>query len=311
VSVLVTGAAGFIGSHLVERLLSDGTEVVGVDAFTDYYEEERKRANLATALDHDTFTLIEGDLTTLDLGSALDDAETVFHLAGQPGVRVSWGENFDVYARDNILATQKLLEAVKERPIERVVYASSSSIYGDAESFPTREEAVPAPVSPYGVSKLAGEHLCRLYERSYGVTSTILRYFSVYGPRQRPDMAFSRFIDSALADEPVTVFGDGQQSRDFTFVADVVEATVAAPGSAAGTYNVAGGGQVTVLEAIAAIEEAIERSVRVEHQEVVKGDPRRTGADTSAARAALGFVPQTDFAYGIAAQVAERVASRA
>jgi nucleoside-diphosphate-sugar epimerase len=311
VSVVVTGAAGFIGSHLVESLLAEGATVVGIDAFTDYYSDEAKRANLAAAVDHDRFELVEGDLTELDLAKALDGADVVYHLAGQPGVRVSWGENFDVYARDNVLATQKLLEAVKELPVDRVVYASSSSIYGEAESFPTREDAVPAPVSPYGVSKLAGEHLCRLYERSFGVTSTILRYFSVYGPRQRPDMAFSRFIESALADEPVTVFGDGGQSRDFTFVADVVEATLAAPDAPPGTYNVAGGGQVTVLEAIVAIEAALERPVAVQHQGVVRGDPRRTGADTSAARAALGFAPATNFADGIAAQVAERVASRA
>lgn len=310
---LVTGAAGFIGSHLVERLLADGVAVVGIDSFTDYYEPERKRDNLAVAREDPDFELIEGDLTTLDLGDALAGCDVVFHLAGQPGVRVSWGQNFDVYARDNILATQKLLEAVKERPINRVVYASSSSIYGDAETFPTPEDAVPAPVSPYGVSKLAGEHLCRLYGRSYGVRAVVLRYFSVYGPRQRPDMAFTRFIDAALRGEPVTVYGDGRQTRDFTFVGDVLEATVAAAthGPDGATYNVAGGSQVTVLEAIEAIEAALGAPIAIDYQHAVHGDPRRTGGDTSAARAALDYAPATAFSEGIVAQVDERVANRA
>lgn len=310
---MVTGAAGFIGSQLVERLLGDGASVVGVDSFTDYYDPQRKRTNLSAALDEADFELIEGDLTALDLADALEGCDLVFHLAGQPGVRVSWGENFDIYARDNVLATQKLLEAVKDQRIDRIVYASSSSIYGDAESFPTPEQAVPAPVSPYGVSKLAGEHLCRLYARSFGVRAVVLRYFSVYGPRQRPDMAFSRFIDHALRGEPVTVYGDGQQRRDFTFVGDVVEATVAAAsgGSDDATYNVAGGSQVTVLEAIDAIQGALGTEIAIEHHPAVLGDPRRTGGDTSAAQLALGYSPATTFTNGIAAQVDERVANRA
>jgi nucleoside-diphosphate-sugar epimerase len=310
---VVTGAAGFIGSHLTERLLADGASVVGVDSFTDYYNPGRKRANLRSALEDPDFTLVEGGLTELELGELLGGVDTVFHLAGQPGVRVSWGKNFDVYARDNVLATQKVLEAVKEHPIERLVYASSSSIYGDAETFPTPEEAVPAPVSPYGVSKLAGEHLCRLYARSFGVRAVALRYFSVYGPRQRPDMAFSRFIDYALRGEPVTVYGDGQQQRDFTFVGDVVQATVAAAtmGPDGATYNVAGGSQVTVLGAIDAIEAALGTPIEIDYQHALHGDPRRTGGDTDAARRALDYVPATEFVDGIAAQVDERIANRA
>jgi nucleoside-diphosphate-sugar epimerase len=306
--VVVTGAAGFIGSHLSERLLADGAEVVGVDAFTDYYDEPRKRRNLAVAMDHDRFSLVEGSIAELDLAGLLGGAEIVYHLAGQPGVRVSWGNNFDVYARDNILATQALLEAAKDAQPSRIVFASSSSIYGEAESYPTREDAQPSPVSPYGVTKLAAEHLCRLYSRNFGVESTLLRYFSVFGPRQRPDMAFSRFIEAALDGLPVKVFGDGGQSRDFTYVGDIVEATVsAATGPAGGTYNVAGGSQTTVLEAIDTVSDALGREIAIDHQPAMPGDPRRTGGDTDSARRDLGYAPATSFADGIAAQVAERL----
>jgi UDP-glucuronate 4-epimerase len=309
---VVTGAAGFIGSHLTERLLADGADVTGIDSFTDYYEPDLKRTNLAGALDHSAFDLVEGDLSGLDLPVMLDGANVVFHLAGQPGVRVSWGRNFDVYVRDNILGTQMLLEACRDSTVARVVVASSSSVYGQAESFPTAESVEPRPVSPYGVSKLAAEHLCRLYATNFGVRSTLLRYFSVYGPRQRPDMAFSRFIEAGLLGEPVTVYGDGRQTRDFTFVSDVVAATIAATDrDADGTFNVAGGSQVSVLEAIDAIAANLGREIDVRHEEAVPGDPRRTSGDTSLAANQLGYQPATTFADGIAAQVAERVAARA
>ncbi len=303
---LVTGAAGFIGSHLCERLLGEGCEVVGVDSFTDYYDIAEKRANLEPATGTTGFSLIEADLNELDLEELIAGTDVVFHLAGQPGVRVSWGENFDVYTRDNVLATQRLLEAAKDSGIERFVFASSSSVYGQAESLPTPEGAAARPMSPYGVSKLACEHLCSLYQAGFGVPVTTLRYFSVYGPRQRPDMALTRFIAAALDAKPVTVFGDGRQSRDFTYVGDVVEATVAAgslaqPGT---TYNIAGGSRATVLDLVDAVGNALGDPVEIEWIAAGPGEPRETGGDTTAARAALGFAPSTSLADGVAAQVA-------
>lgn len=307
---VVTGAAGFIGSHLTERLLADGVSVVGVDSFTDYYDAARKRRNLAPALADPAFGLVEGSLTELDLRRLLEQANVVYHLAAQPGVRQSWGRNFDVYLEENVLATQKLLEAARGTGLERVVFASSSSIYGDAERYPTREDDVPRPVSPYGVTKLAAEHLCRLYWTSFDVPVTVLRYFTVYGPRQRPDMALSRFIEGGLTGRAVTVYGDGGQSRDFTFVADVVEATVRAGGSASpgSLYNIAGGSQVTVLDLIGTVERVLGKPIGVKHVPASPGEPRKTGADTEAARRELGVEPATQLEEGILAQVEAQAA---
>ncbi len=304
--VLLTGAAGFIGSHLAERLLAEGNQVTGVDAFTDYYDPSRKRDNVS-AIDDAAFELVEGDLNELDLESLVGGVDAVFHLAGQPGVRASWGKSFEIYADQNVLATQRLLEACKAASVGRVVYASSSSIYGDAERFPTSEEDLPAPISPYGVTKLAGEHLCRLYFKAYGLETVSLRYFTIYGPRQRPDMAFCRFIDAALSGSTITVFGDGEQVRDFTYVADVVSATVAAAtaGQPGSVYNVAGGTQTSVREVIEAIGELTGRPIAVENLDPIAGDARRTGADTSRARRDLGYAPSVDLREGLARQIAE------
>jgi UDP-glucuronate 4-epimerase len=304
-TVLVTGAAGFIGSHLTERLVAEGHEVRGVDAFTDYYDPARKRDNVS-ALGDTAFELTEGDLNALDLEALVEGAETVFHLAGQPGVRASWGKSFEIYADQNVLATQRLLEACKATSVRRVVYASSSSVYGDAERFPTVEEDLPAPISPYGVTKLAGEHLCRLYFKAYGLETVSLRYFTIYGPRQRPDMAFCRFIDAALGGDPVTVFGDGEQVRDFTYVSDAVGATVAAAtaGRPGLVYNVAGGTQTSVREVVDVIGELTGRPIDVQYQEAVAGDARRTGADTSQAERDLDYSPSVDLRAGLALQVA-------
>lgn len=302
---LLTGAAGFIGSHLAERLMGEGHSVVGVDALTDYYDPELKRANL-DAIAGDSFEFVEGDLNRLDLDSLLGDVDVVFHLAGQPGVRASWGESFGIYLDQNVAATQRLLEACRGASVRKFVYASSSSIYGDAERFPTREEDLPAPISPYGVTKLAGEHLTRLYFRAYGLPTVALRYFTIYGPRQRPDMAFNRFIAAALEGRPVTVFGDGEQVRDFTYVGDIVIATRAAaergvPGTA---YNIAGGTQTSIREVIETIGELTGGPVAVDHQEAVAGDARRTGADTARAREDLGYEPSVDLREGLSRQVA-------
>jgi len=302
---LVTGAAGFIGSHLVERLLKDGASVTGVDCFTDYYPPSLKRANLAAALEHSGFRLLELDLGAADL-AALPDVQVVFHQAAQAGVRASWGADFAAYAHHNVLATQRLLERYRDAGLERFVYASSSSIYGDAERYPTDESMLPRPFSPYGVTKLAGEHLTLLYGRNFGLPVTVLRYFTVYGPRQRPDMAFHRFCRSLLAGEPILVHGDGHQSRDFTFVADVIEANVRAWTRSApqGVYNVGGGSQVQVLEAIAILERALDLKAQIRFEPRPPGDPLRTRADAARIRADLDFVPGIGIETGLAAEAA-------
>jgi nucleoside-diphosphate-sugar epimerase len=302
---VVTGVAGFIGSHLVEALLDRGDEIIGVDSFSAYYETDRKRANLEHVRRREGFSLIEADVNALELTEVLDGADVVYHLAGQPGVRASWGKEFDVYLAQNVLTTQKLLEAAKEVGLRRFVLASSSSVYGQAEHFPTKESEAPVPVSPYGVTKLGAEQLCHLYETAYDVPSTMLRYFSIFGPRQRPDMAFSRFIDAALGERPLKVLGDGRQSRDFTYVGDAVAATLAAAtsGVPGRTYNVAGGCQATVLEVIGSLERLLGRTLEREHLDPVPGDPRKTGADISAARRDLDYVPAVGLDEGLTRQL--------
>jgi UDP-glucose 4-epimerase len=300
---LVTGAAGFIGSTLTDRLLADGVRVTGVDAFTDYYDVSLKRRNIAGALGHKAFELLELDLGTADLAH-LPEVDVVFHNAAQPGVRASWGREFSAYTHHNVLSTQRLLERYKKSRLERFVYASSSSIYGDAESYPTSEAMLPRPFSPYGVTKLAGEHLVLLYGRNFGLPVAALRYFTVYGPRQRPDMAFHRFCRAMLAGEPITVYGDGHQSRDFTFVSDAVEANVRAWKRAApqGVYNVGGGSQVEVLEAIALLEKSLGRKAQVNLEPRPAGDPLRTRADAARLAADLGYATAVGIADGLAAQ---------
>lgn len=303
---LVTGAAGFIGSHLVERLLDDGWRVVGVDAFTAYYPRAVKERNLAAARGRAEFTLIEGDLLRLDPARLLDGVDCVFHQAAQPGVRASWGERFAGYVENNVLATQRLLEAAKGSPsLRRFVYASSSSVYGDAPAYPLREDMRCQPMSPYGVTKLAAEHLCVLYARSYGVPTVSLRYFTVYGPRQRPDMAFNRFIRLMLRGEEVPVYGDGTQVRDFTFVADVVRANLAAAerGEGGAVLNVGGGRPVALLEAIRTLEGVLGVRARLRFLDKEKGDVPCTVADTSRTERALGFRPAVGLAEGLAQTV--------
>jgi UDP-glucuronate 4-epimerase len=302
---LVTGAAGFIGSHLVERLRADGVEVHGVDRLSDYYDPSLKRENLSRLLEGDGFSFSEGSLREIDLEPLLDQADVVYHLAGQPGVRVSWGEEFAVYLDDNVLSTQRLLEVAREHPVERFVLASSSSIYGDAEHFPTSESATPAPVSPYGVTKLAAEHLCGLYFKGFEVPTVALRYFTIFGPRQRPDMAFNRFIRSALAEEPIEVFGDGLQERDFTYVDDAVSATIAAGsrGRPGAVYNIAGGNHATVNQVIEILGGLLGRELAVDRLPAVVGDARKTGADVSRAQSDLGYAPRVSLEEGLSRQL--------
>jgi UDP-glucuronate 4-epimerase len=303
---LVTGCAGFIGSHLTESLLEDGHEVAGVDCFLDNYARSVKLANLARARDFDGFRFHRLDLGDASLEPLLDDCDAVFHLAAEPGVRTSWGTRFASYERNNVLATQRLLEAAARRPERRVVYASSSSIYGDAERLPTGEDTLPRPFSPYGVTKLAAEHLCALYHGNYGVQAVALRYFSVFGPRQRPDMAFNRFCRAALRGESLTVFGDGRQTRDFTYVDDVVAATRAAAvasGAPGRVYNVGGGSRVSVREVLGLIASLVGRPLEVRYEGRESGDVRHTGADTARARDELGFRASTSVEDGVAAEL--------
>ena len=290
---LVTGVAGFVGSTLAESLTGDGVEVVGVDCFTDYYGREVKERNLETLRRRPAFRFVEGALQTTSLEPMLDGVTHVFHLAAQAGVRASWGADFRTYTSHNVDATQRLLEALKTRSIERLVFASSSSVYGDAAAIPMREDGFVQPVSPYGVTKLAAEHLCHLYHVSYGIPTVALRYFTVYGPRQRPDMAFHRFIRAALTGGPIQLFGDGGQTRDFTYIDDIVWATRAAGdrGRAGRVYNIGGGSRVSMHEVIGTIERITGRALDVRRQPAEKGDMRDTFADTARAHEDLGFVP--------------------
>lgn len=304
---VVTGAAGFIGSHLAGALAAAGHEVVGVDAFTDYYDPGRKRDN-ARELD-----VLEADLVTADLDPVLEGADGVFHLAGQPGVRASFGPGFEDYVERNVHASGRLFEFAARHGV-RVVYASSSSIYGDAESYPTREDARPRPISPYGVTKLCGEHLAYALARTTGLEAVGLRYFTVYGPRQRPDMAFTPLLEALAEGTTFRLFGDGSASRSFTFVADAVAGTVAAMarGRPGELYNVGGGEEATMSEAIALAEEITGRSLSVERHGPAAGDVRRTRADVEKARRELDWQPGTPLAEGLRAQwawVAARVAA--
>lgn len=302
--VLVTGAAGFIGSHAVDRLLAGGHEVVGVDAFTGSYPRNRKLRNLAAATLEGGFRLVEGDLLGLDLRVLLRGVEGILHFAGEPGVRRSWGNDFGVYLERNVRATQRLLEAVRESGTPGFVYASSSSVYGPDGGGPTSEDAARRPASPYGLSKLAAEELVGLYARERGVPATVLRYFTVYGPRQRPEMAISRFIFAAARDRPVKVFGDGEQVREMTYVSDAVDATVAALEAApGGTYNIGGGVRASVNELLGCVRRALGVRVEARYGPAAEGDVCSTWADSGRAERDLGYRPRVGLQEGIAAQV--------
>lgn len=303
---LVTGVAGFIGGHLVEQLVSAGWEVVGVDCLTPYYDIQQKRSNLRDVQRSVAFDYVDADLRDADLDGLLDGIDCVFHQAGQPGVRASWDE-FDSYVEHNIEVTQRLLAAARSSSIERFVFASSSSVYGDALAYPTDESMLPLPKSPYGVTKLAAEHLCGVYARNWGVPTVSLRYFTVFGPRQRPDMAMHRLIEAALAGGTFPLFGTGDQVRDFTYVGDVVQANLAAATAnvAPGTVlNIAGGGAVTLTEVIDTIERLTDRPVALDRRPAQAGDVDRTGGSTEASRRALGWSPQVSMEEGLRRQIA-------
>jgi nucleoside-diphosphate-sugar epimerase len=301
--VLVTGAAGFIGSHLCDALIVQGDEVLGVDSFTEYYSPARKRANLSDALAAG-LEFRRVDLTRDELEPVLNGIEVVYHLAAQPGVRSSWGDKFDSYARHNLVATQRLLEATLRTGRARFIFASSSSVYGNIGERPALESDRLAPVSPYGLTKAACEELVAVYRRVHGLAAVSLRYFTAYGPRQRPEMAFASFIRAVLSGRALRVLGDGGQTRDFTFVADVVDATIAAAerGSEA-VYNISGGATSTLLDAIAEIEQLTNRRALISFSPSARGDAYRTRADLAAARQDLGYAPRVSLREGLALQV--------
>jgi UDP-glucose 4-epimerase len=300
---LVTGAAGFIGSHMVEALLKRGKTVIGVDEFNSYYDPALKQKNIDAFEKNPQFQLIVGDIQFLDWSSLLADVDVVYHQAAQAGVRASWGKSFRHYTERNINATQILLEAAKDAPqLKRFVYASSSSVYGNAETFPTPESICPQPVSPYGITKLAGEQLCSLYHQNFGVPCTSLRYFTVYGPRQRPDMAFHKFFKLIMEDKPISIYGDGQQTRDFTFVSDCVAANLAVaevPEAVGQVFNIGGGSRVVLTEIIDTMEKIVGHSIRRNFVEAARGDARHTSADVSKAREILGYQPEVSLVEGL------------
>jgi UDP-glucuronate 4-epimerase len=305
--ILVTGCAGFIGSHTTERLLLDGHQVRGVDCFTDNYDPELKRSHLLSILGHPQFELIESDLVTADPHALLSGIDAVLHLAGQPGVRDSWASGFEIYVQRNITATQRLLEAAKSTNISRFAAASSSSVYGNAETYPTTELALPQPVSPYGVTKLAAEHLCTLYAKNFGVPTVSLRYFTVYGPRQRPDMALRRMIDLSLSGKAFPLFGDGSVSRSFTYINDVVEANLAALLSDApsgSVCNIANESTASMTELIELVSSALGQPVQLDLLPAAAGDAERTGGSSELAQELLGWSPSTTLEQGVAEMVA-------
>ncbi len=303
---LVTGAAGFIGSHLCESLLHDGHQLTAVDCFTDYYDPAIKHDNAAAFRDRPGCTFVDANLLHIDLAELLDGIDVVFHEAGQPGVRASWGDGFEAYDIANVLVTQRLLEAAKLVGIDRFVQASSSSVYGNAVRYPTVETDLPQPLSPYGVTKLAAEHLCVLYAHTWGVPTVALRYFTVYGPRQRPDMAFHKLARAALTGAAFPLYGTGDQVRDFTFVADIVAATRRAadadlaPGE---VMNVAGGGSARLADLIALAGELAGRPVVIEPLPAQAGDVERTGGSIERATRLLDWEPRTPVAEGLAAEI--------
>jgi nucleoside-diphosphate-sugar epimerase len=299
--LLITGAAGFIGSHLAETLLAQGHRVIGIDNFLDYYPRWMKEKNLEGVRTKPGFEFIEADLLETDLVGLVKPLEGVIHLAAQAGVRASWGENFRTYSDNNVLATQRLLEACRGEGIKKFIYASSSSLYGDTDDLPMREESILRPVSPYGVSKAAGEYLTYLYYKNFGLPTVSLRFFTVYGPRQRPDMAFHRFFKAGMEGKPLVVWGDGEQSRDFTFIDDIVQGCGRAleAGRDGSVYNIGGGSRQTLNEVLEAMRRITGKSLEVNYQPVQKGDVRHTGASLEKIKMELGYNPQVSMMEGL------------
>lgn len=301
--IIVTGTAGFIGSNLAETLLKQGQEVIGVDQINDYYDQHLKRQNLTALQAFENFQFIEDDIQNLDWQALLQDVAVVFHQAAQAGVRASWGQGFRDYTERNISATQIMLEGAKAvGTLTRFVYAGTSSVYGDAEVMPTSELVCPQPVSPYGITKLAAERMCFLYHRNFGVPVTSLRYFTVYGPRQRPDMAFHKFFRAAIANETIAIYGDGQQTRDFTFVSDAVQANllaIAVPEAVGEIFNIGGGSRVILNDVLDEIDRIVGKPIARHYGDRATGDARHTSADVTKAKMMLGYNPQVTLSEGL------------
>ncbi|MCD6326643.1 GDP-mannose 4,6-dehydratase [bacterium] len=304
--ILVTGVSGFIGSHLASRLLEEGHEVIGMDSFTSYYSIDQKKANLAELTGESNFRFLRADLLTVDLDTLLSDIDVVFHLAAQAGVRASWGHHFKEYTRNNIDATQELLEAARNTGLTKFIHASSSSVYGEVKTLPVKETHPLVPVSPYGVTKLAAEHLCSIYAKSFGVPIVMLRFFTVYGPRQRPDMAFHKFIKAGLDGLPIEVYGDGTQTRDFTYVKDIVEACVLSMNAKAGLgpYNIGGGARVRLSDVVEIIQKLLDVELEIKNVGKQRGDVLHTHSDCSSARANLGYSPKFSLEEGLFEEIA-------
>ncbi len=297
---IVTGVAGFVGSHIAERLIKDGHQVIGIDCFTDYYSQSIKEKNLEGLKKSDKFKLIHKDISEVNFDEILKDVKGIFHEAAQAGVRASWGKDFQIYCDNNILATQRLLESIKDKDI-KLVYASSSSVYGDTDKIPMEEDDRLKPISPYGVSKLAAENLCFLYYKNFGIDTISLRYFTVYGPRQRPDMAFHRIIKSGILEKEFILYGDGSQTRDFTYIDDIVEANISAfnNGKSGEVYNIGGGHRIDMNSVIEHISDIVGNKVKVKKIEDQKGDVRHTFSNTTKAQGDFDYRPKFDLAEGL------------
>jgi len=295
---LITGCAGFIGSHLTEKLLEMGHEVIGIDCFTDYYSKAIKEDNLKKLLFHQNFTFLDENILNLN---SFPDVDYVFHQAAQAGVRASWGKSFEIYTQNNILATQKLLEYYKDRNLKKFIFASSSSIYGNTDQLPITEDAQKNPYSPYGVTKLAAENLCLLYYMNYGTPIVSLRYFTVYGPRQRPDMGINKFVHAALNGDVIEVYGDGNQTRDFTFISDVIQANLlAAYADTVGEcFNIGGGSRISVNDLLKLIEKVVGKDIHIKYIEMQKGDVQHTFADVTKAEKMIGYKPVIKIENGV------------
>ena len=298
---IVTGAAGFIGSHLSRRLLQEGFSVIGIDSYSDYYPRWIKEQNILPLLKEKNFKIIAGDINSLDLSSILGDSDVVYHLAAQAGVRASWGKSFSIYTRDNIEATQRLLEAAKDLPIKKFIFASSSSVYGYSPELPMSETSLLFPYSPYGVTKLAAENLCFLYHKNYNVPTVSLRFFTVYGPGQRPDMAFHKFLKCVIDDKPLPVFGDGNQTRDFTYVDDIIDANIACidQGKPGEKYNIGGGNRNKLVDLFPILEDICKKKIPLQWEKIQKGDVPHTLASIEKAQRDLGYKPNMDIREGL------------
>ena len=302
--VIVTGAAGFIGSNLAKRLLEEGYDVVGIDSYEDYYPRWIKEKNVSHLKRYTAFRFIEDNLLEIDLRSTVRDIDYIFHQSAQPGIRGSFGQFFSTYVVNNIIATQKLLEAAKNNNIKRFIFASSSSVYGNTPALPAKEDSILVPYSPYGVTKLASEHLVKVYNDNFGIPSVILRYFTVYGPGQRPDMAFHRFIKAILEDRTITIFGDGKQTRDFTFVSDIVHANMLAINAPEGmVFNVGGGARIALVDAVNMIGELMKSKPKMDFQTPQKGDVKDTWADLKVAEETLGYKPGVKLDQGLLQEI--------